>query len=317
MLTIPFYYLPGLLFLSALQIGLYFVPQRVGNPGAVQHGVRQRCTPEVHCTPGNRTAFDTSFLCCEDATWWPASHTASPIGAPVITGSPALSAFCVFKWEALEADALTYIGAFVIYPTNGEQLESTTGSLIGDAQISGLLGVLLGSLILSYSGFPGFLPVMLEEGAVAQFTLRRIKSYWVIVRYVAVLVLYEACFLVGGRATNGTPSFVFGPYITVGVLGLFLFGLFPYMIRSDDVVGVDTNKHFRRAAPLLFLCTVIIGCGALGLKWLANDWFQVWMLYYVATLFVMGWSVIFPHRGSLPLLASLERQLRVIDLQRK
>jgi hypothetical protein len=249
-------------------------------------GTRSRCDIEVVCPYTARGNYDWTFLCCEGATFWPASHIIAPIGVVILLGSPELSAFLVFAWEALEADSLILIAQLVLYPTVESQLERVSGSLVGDAQINGILGILLGMLISSYSGFPGILPFIITNRDGLQTWNSDAIRKKVIWKYFGIFVAYVLCFSIAGHF-NAT--IVYGPYICLAMLAIFLVVTAFFVVEQDDVPSVNMQKTFRRAALPWFLCSFIIWFSSIGFQFLANEWYQAWVLYYASTLFLLAY----------------------------
>lgn len=278
----PSVYLPLLLVTSLFMVASLWS----GAPGT-----RSRCDVETACVDDARTNYDWTFLCCEGATFWPASHIIAPIGVVILLGSPELSAFLVFAWEAIEADSLILIAQLVLYPTIASQLERVSGSLVGDAQINGILGVLLGMLISSYSGFPGILPFIISNRDGLQTWNSEIVRKKIILKYAGIFLLYLLCFTIAGHFNS---TLVYGPFICLPMLAVFLCVTAFVLIQPDDVPVVDMQKSFKRAVLPWFLCSLIIWFGSIGFQFLANEWYQVWVLYYAATLFFLAYVRIFP-----------------------
>jgi hypothetical protein len=286
-IAIPWFYTPLLIGTALLQILLRYPV----NPPVPIFGLTERCNRTEVCAPANRTNYDATFLCCEDETYWPASHILAPMWITVNFGNPWFSAFLVGAWEHIEAVTLTLTRTYGVFPSDPNKLETAAGAMVGDALVNGILGVLLGSLILSYTGYPGILPFLWREGAIQHWSTKTV-TVGVMWKYFAVLVLTCAPFLFGGNATSA--GVLFGPYITLGVLVVALLLCSFWIIRSTDVPGYDMRLLFRRVALIGFIVTIIISFGAIEINFLANNYFQVWLLYYVATLVVFLAAVLFP-----------------------
>ena len=304
-LIFPYYYVPLLVMTTFWVVCSLLVRTNFFLGGPV-HGIETRCNTTLRCTLDQRTNFDTSWLCCEDATFWPSSHIIAPMGVMLIVGDPGVASFLVFVWEALEAASLTYINSFVIYPTTLDQLETTSGSLIGDALINGMFGILLGALIASYSGFPGVWHLIVEnrDDGIQHWTGHRMRSVGVVWKYFGIFLLHGVIFQYAGRTTS--TGALYGGYLSLASLFILLFVLFRSWIRADDAIGVDLRASFRRAAPLWMLCALLVGFGSLDIHFLANNYFQTWLMYYLATLLVIWWARHFP--SSPPQMPSFDRQ---------
>jgi hypothetical protein len=253
-------------------------------------GLETRCNRTASCQPAQRTPYDATFLCCEDGPFV-ISHVAAPMVFSLFLGDPFVSLLGVAYWEYAEGVSLTLTGSYGIFPSNPIDYETPAGLLLGDGFINGMLGVLIGTLITSYSGFPGILPFIWRNGAVHEWTARSVTR-WVAVKYLFLMILNCVPFLFCGNTTAS--GVIFGPYITAGLLALTLFLFTPLLLRDTDVPGYDMPRLYWRMAPLAFLVFVILSLGAVGWEFLANDYFQVWLFYYVATLVVIGIAYIFP-----------------------
>jgi hypothetical protein len=250
-------------------------------------GTRSRCDKTVACADSARTNYDWTFLCCEDETFWPGSHVVAPIGIYILIGDEATAAFLVVFWEVIETLSLVIAGQYVLYPTTPGQLETSAGQLLGDGFINGFYGILLGMLVSSYSGYPGLLHLIRERrGGATVFHADQVRKR-VIWKYTGIFVLYCLCFLIAG---HHVPSFVYGPYICLAMLAIFLFVCARYLIKEDDVPGVNMRKTFRRAALPWFIVSVVTSIGALGSRILANEWYQVWVFYYASTLIMLAYA---------------------------
>jgi hypothetical protein len=291
-LVIPWFYVPLLLYVAVIQILLRYP----SNTPVPIPGLSERCDRATSCSPAQRTNYDATFLCCEDATYWPASHILAPMWFTIVLGSPWLGLLGVSANDAIEALVITITGSYGIFPSDPANRETAAGSWVGDVVIQGTLGVLLGALIMSYSGYPGILPFVWREGAVQRWSTATVTA-GVTWKYFLVLVLTCAPFLVAGSSTSaGT---LYGPYITLGLLALALFVFSPWLLRPTDVPLYNMRALHWRMAPIGFVVSLVISLGALEwFTFLANNYFAVWFFYYIATLLVFVAAWLFPNPPS-------------------
>lgn len=291
LIELPCFWIPLVLVVTLLIVLSVFItttPQ-----GLPVHGIRGRANFNDSCLEGQRAPFDTTFLACEDGTFWVVVHIISVYVLHFFLGDPRLSAALAFGWEAVEAVALVYTGSFIIYKDTPDQFETAAGALIADALLCGMLGLLLGELLRRYSGFPGLVPLVLEQkrNGFEEWNGYRMAAKGAIGRYIGAMVLVGINFLYAGFASWDS-TILYGAYVAVPVLSLELLFIVPLLIRSGDALYVDLGATYARAKWLLVATIVMISMGAIGFEFLANDYFQSWLFYYTAVLLVFGTAIL-------------------------
>lgn len=280
-MRLPYIYAPLLFTVTLCVVGvivLAYFEDLVQNPFS-RADVGDACNFEF------RGQHDTSWLRCEDSTYWPAAHITQPLGITLLLGGTWVPLAIPFAWESFEALLLTFFKSFVIFPTDLEQQESAGGALIGDALINGTMGVILGLLLMRLTRFPGILPFILRNRDYGvQVVSRRYVSQKVARKYAFMFVLHAVAHVFPGLRTD---ELAYGGLITYALVPFLVLFVFPRLIDRHDVEGVDMSRAYARLAPWWAICSLVIGFGASGIHYLGNDWFQVWLSYYLITMVVL------------------------------
>ena len=290
LIELPCFWLPLFILTAALIASSIFITETP--QGLPVHGIRGRTTFNESCLEGQRGAFDTTFLACEDATFWLVVHIVSVYILHFFLGDPRLSAALAFGWEAIEGVALIYTGSFIIYKSTPDQFETAAGALIADALLCGMLGLALGELLRRYSGFPGLVPLVLEQkkSGFEEWNGYRMTSGRAIGRYLGAVALVGINFLYAGFATDS--GILYGAYIALTVLTIELLFIVPLLIRTGDALFVDLGAAYARAKWLLVATILLISMGAIGFEFLANNFFQSWLFYYGAIVLVFAAAIV-------------------------
>lgn len=227
-------------------------------------GVFTRCDKIASCSPySNRDQTSLDFLCCEDQGWV-AAHVMNPALIGVMFGWKA-SYIAAFWFEVYEISVLLIFDSFVFTTTSDLDRETLTGSVLGDAFFNGSLGGILAYQICELAQF---LPPFQQW--------KNMANNWHRLKYVALFLLLELCFLLPGLS-NVSP-----PLVLVTVLALFAalkLIVEPLTNFAADVKLVWRGQRGVRARNNAFLIYVLVALGVFsqnaGLYYMANDYYQV------------------------------------------
>lgn len=235
---------------------------REHTPGAIF-----QCDIVKDCGKRRFIDYDSSWLCCEDAGGWTAAHLFHPLALTLITGWPEFMLFFVHYYEDLEIDATSLFGTFVFVPEDPTTRETLPGSLIADAQIQGVLGILLGISIMAMFNWNGFLYnhwVEMKWGARA--------------KYFVVIALYSGAFpLIDISDKHGTCWGLLALLIYHLVLILFIIPLF---IRDSDIPSYPLRDRYWTVKWFWATGEFMIALMNILPRFLANYYYQTWVVTY-------------------------------------
>jgi hypothetical protein len=259
------YYFYPLLAFTSLIVFMVVVWHRHTTPGAMY-----QCDWEKSCGRERFYLSDNSWLCCEDAGSFTALHVSHPLGLTVLLGWPGFVLWVTLYYETLEADTTSLFRTFVFVPDDFRNQETLTGALIDDAQIQGVLGVLLGVSLMLFFGWRGLL-------------YRAWELRWgVIGKYVLLVILYSAGVLFSSFETD---TFSYGLIITTVYHYLLCLILIPWALREDDMPFYNIVAGYRRVKYFWMICETVIAIMVLVPRFLPNYYYQVWIVTY-AFIFV-------------------------------
>jgi len=251
---------------------LVSIIHRDTTPGAIY-----QCDRKHDCGAKRFFMYDNSWLCCEDAGGWTAAHIFHPLGLTVLIGWPEFVLFFVFYYEALEADATSLFNTFVFVPSDPTTRETLPGSVIADAQIQGVLGVLLGISLMAYFNWHGFLYNHWPD-----------MRWGVRAKYLLVIILYSAAFpLIDISGKDGDVCWGLLMLNVYHVI-LILF-LIPLFIRDNDVPGYDVRLFYSRFKWLWATCEFLIGLMNVLPRFLPNYYYQTWFVTVGLILIFQLW----------------------------
>lgn len=227
-------------------------------------GLLSRCDLSSACIPyasRDQTSFD--FLCCEDRAWV-AAHVMNPLAVGMFFGWKA-AIIAAFWFEVYEITVLLFFDSFIISTTTDLDRETLAGSVLGDAFCNGTLGAILSYQICELARFvPPFQ------------RWSNMKDNWHRAKYVLLFVLFELCFECAGLASFAEPAILFS------VFAFFLYLVLVYSPLTNfaaDVRLVWRGESGVAARNTVFLLYVIVAAilysQNAGLKYFANDWYQV------------------------------------------
>jgi len=252
-----------------------------------------RCDKAAVC--GNycaRNHLSLDWLCCEDGNGWVAAHILNPLAFHLFWGDPVWTAFVVVLFEVFEATVLTFTGTFVIFETNVTELETWSGSLVGDALFQGGIGLALATLIGHLFAMPALVGPSHPPPGMAPSAFRRWRR-----QRIAAWVFHTALFILP-TFTLSNDTVRIGLWINTLIQLLLIWGVYPWWLlnpASDPVT--------RRALPTLRplaaggfavwgVVVLTLSASTAGGRYLANDWFQVWLTAAVLLTALLAAAVI-------------------------
>jgi hypothetical protein len=232
-------------------------------------GVWTRCDRPAACLPYlDRPQFSLDFLCCEDFNWvW--AHVVNPAFIYLMSGSFYFAWLAAFLFECAEAIVVTVYKGFPIGQSTESDMETVDGLLLGDAFINALLGVIIAKQICTLTGF------------VAPFSRwHSMVNGWMRYKYCVLFVLIECGFLfVTLGATFSDPTTLIAAFF----IGISLVTVYRWTTNfPEDVYYVWQGRAGVVARDRTFwlyasVCVLLASQNA-GLEYLANDWYQVWLM---------------------------------------
>jgi len=246
-------------------------------PGPEFPDIAVRCDKEAEC--GDycaRNQLSVDFLCCEDGTGWVAAHVLNPLLFYMFWQDAVWTALVVLLFEVMEIAFLTLAGGFVIFPTTPTELETWAGSLLGDGLLQGGTGLLFGILITYTWSMPPLVSSVALARATPGGSARRARYifFWA----------FQTAFFLALPWTNAEDTARYGLYLCSGVHVVLVAFLYPRLLLADW--PVDGQMLWRgarnRTVPKggFYAWAVVIVALTLstaGWRYLANDWFQVWL----------------------------------------
>lgn len=272
--TRPHYRWFWLVFFTVLAITIGTIYKYNTIPVGQGTGLYRRCDFTFYNTPppkgqtGPRSDRDQSWLCVEGVHGWPAVHSIAPMNVQVYTGDFKLSTLSGFVWEAYEIILQSFIDKLPLVDSSHEdQLESTAGSLIGDATITDMFGVLLGVSINELSGFSGFYslyPYMRDAKVCAKYTV--------------ITIVGVAFSLMSGAHS---PNVNYGLMLNALFQCVYILAIVPFLMDANDIAEeyrhqIDFIGSYRRAKFMWVGSILLIAISCLGWRFLSNEFYQAW-----------------------------------------
>jgi hypothetical protein len=160
--------------------------------------------------------------------------------------------------------------------------ETLFGSVVGDALLQGGTGLWLGVLVTYCFDFP----ILVSTSARANLLGRKGRRR----RYILTWMIHATTIL-SLHFTNKTSSVLFGLYVNMGIHAIVFWILFPwvhqiYGTETDDFLVWSSHPKEPRVYPrskrigffyLVGLIILLIQLSNSGIKYLQNDWYQVWL----------------------------------------
>lgn len=245
-------------------------------------GVASRCNRTESCLPHSaRSQYSFDWFCCEDNNGWVAPHFVLPLWTFVYSRSFWVTTAQILLSETAEVTFLTLAVATGLTDFDDNRpLETWSGSLFGDG-LHGMLAILTGYLFVRAVNSRR----MLWPAAVGTAPAS-LKT-----KYFFLWALYAAIFAANLWRTAGALNP--GMIVVTVVHFPLLFWFYPWVttltsadhiyvwrVRSRQQAVATARRLFRWFAVI----ELAINLQTVGLQYLANDWYQVWISVVVVTL---------------------------------
>lgn len=256
-------------------------------------GIRTRCDVAASCKTEQRRWYDYSWLCCEDGNAWPQAHILNPFGLALFFGSPLFSFAIPFYWEAFEATLVMSFDSFLgLFQASEDQFETAAGSIVGDAQLNGVMGVLLAFILSSATGWPGLIWFAFEREKGTALGYKYTSQYMsgtTLAKYLVLASLWAVTFSLNNFRYVVDESrslyFNYGVILSFAVHSILLLVIMPIALRPTDLRGGDISKMYGRIKWLWWFVVFFIDLSGLGPHVLPNDWFGAWLAWILLLVF--------------------------------
>lgn len=265
-----------LLFTTA--VVAYVTDCRGGRPSSLAPNLLERCNVTASCDYCDRNHLSFDFLCCEDNSGWVSAHSIMPLIFYVYFQNAEWTALLAMGFESFEQLSFNLTGISV----DKKDAETLFGSVVGDAFLQGGVGLWLGVLLTYCYDFPILVSTSVRANLLGRKGRRR--------RYILTWMLHASTILFL-HFTDKTSSVLFGLYVNMGIQVLVFWILFPWVHRiygteTDDFLVWCENPRESHTYPkskrieffyLTGLIILLIQLSNSGIKYLQNDWYQVWL----------------------------------------
>jgi hypothetical protein len=230
------------------------------------------CNKTVFCQYDERVGYDTSWICCEDGNGWPATHIMSSMALMLLSNNFWFSMTLTAVWEVVEAFALEVdaAGLMQLAPSPAEfniQLNTSAGQLLGRYITLDLLGILIGVLLINFTGWRGL------SRRVTRFRAAAIYWVWALV----TLAVWLLPFLYSGK-------FYYGFILAVIFELLIIIFIWPWVFRitKDDLDKGEKDPQIEYASLRWwwFVIVLAVGLTGPGYTFLFNAIYQAWLVAY-------------------------------------
>jgi hypothetical protein len=247
----------------------------------------ERCNRTLSCDICTRNDYSFDWLCCEDYGGRPAAYFVTGALIQVYFKNPYFTAFSFVFYEVLEKIYLQrYLTDFLDY-------ESVMGSFVGDF-FQGLAGMQFAAAIVFCFGLPPLIPSWRRAHRFGEENNR-----WILIALALAHILSVFFLLIEGVKYNW--GLIVHACVQVG----FLWVLNPFLVygaRVNELVWSDKEGSLlitpmRRQLFFFALGAALVAVEFMGFGWefMANDWFQSWVvigpLITLSSLIAIGISV--------------------------
>jgi hypothetical protein len=244
------------------------------------------CDKVALCDYFTRVGYDTSWLCCEDAFGWPATHVLSSMALMLLSNHFWFSFSLVAFWEFIESFALevgaSWFQSISISPQSfNDNLNTDAGREVGRLITLDLLGILLGILLINLTGWTG-----LNRKPMTSHRVPGKYWFWAIIT-VAVWLLP---FLQDG-------NFNYGFIIAAVAELLIVIFIWPWVLKKSDVPPdhPDPHEEYDRLKWWWFAVIIVVGVTGPGYIFLFNAIYQAWLGAYIMLIILMVMVLIVPY----------------------
>jgi len=253
-------------------------------------GIFTRCNLNVSCKPYScRPHLSFDWLCCEYVKGSVALHTIHVGLVRLMIGDFWNTWLAAFLFEVGEALSLAIFQKFLVFPTVDLNLETLLGSLIGDAFIEGFIGAFMVSVMCWITGYitPWQRVIQMRTWSM------RLKYFFLYLMLGATTPLISV-----QGVDQGFDSYL-GITVSIGTLLILVWAVYipltSFPVDVDRVWGSPRGLAIRNKTFFIWTITsILVLSQSCGFFWLANDWFQVWVVSFliIFVLLLVWWHQI-------------------------
>jgi hypothetical protein len=262
-------------------------PSCAGNVTA--YNFTSRCNRTTSCDICTRDDYSFDWLCCEDYGGRPAAYFVTGALIQLYFKNPYFTTFTFVFYELLEKVYLQrYLDSVLDY-------ETVMGSFIGDF-FQGLAGMQFVAALVFVFGLPPLIPSWRRAHRNSEENMR-----WLMIGSAIIHIMAVTFLLIESPAY----SYNWGLIVHACVQVLFLWVINPFLLytaRVNDLIWSDSQGELligsnRRLAFFFTLGAALVAVQFMGFGWefMANDWFQSWViigpLIVLSSIIAIGISI--------------------------
>jgi hypothetical protein len=230
----------------------------------------ERCNRTVSCQVCDRNDYSFDWLCCEDYGGRPAGYFATAFLMQMYFKNPVWTFSTIVFYEFLEKIYVQrYFDSFLDY-------ESVMGTLAGDL-LQGLGGMWFSALLSICFGLPALIPTWKRAHRVGETGMRMVLIAVAMLHILSVvwLLWIGSTYnwgLIGHACTMVAMMWLLNPFVL-------------YTGRQDQLVWSDKKGNIiieagRRQAYFFVAGGALVAVEFMNFGWefMANDWFQSWVV---------------------------------------